>query len=334
MLRRATVLLACGKRDMFLDVALPALGSTLRALSREADAMGNMTAAARKRLRNVGRTRGGRRGGGTGLPAEGGVFVGYVSDKRRRRQRAAQLEGFPVPGVDSVMQPASDSEGEDHLPPGVTVLPGLLKEDRPFTLLIDAVQALLDDTRPGEARELAQAAIDILRTPVFRPVKRDVLKLLLFEADLAEREFPSALTSLRSACNRWPRSPLVWNALARHLLAAGGARQAAKYLAPLRNKHPAAAGCLALGHCHLLNWQYADALGEYFHALRAAPDEPLILLCIGVAMINRACSRKVDRHGAVLQAFSFLTDYAGKRGDDREATINFGRAAHHLGLLT
>lgn len=46
-------------------------------------------------------------------------------------------------------------------------------------------------------------------------------------------------------------------------------RAAAKFLAPLRQRHPT---CLPLmlmvGHCHLLNTSYPEALSEYFHAYR------------------------------------------------------------------
>lgn len=55
----------------------------------------------------------------------------------------------------------------------------------------------------------------------------------------------------------------------RYLTETGGVRAAAKFLAPLRQRHPT---CLPLmlmvGHCHLLNTSYAEALGEYFHAYR------------------------------------------------------------------
>lgn len=46
-------------------------------------------------------------------------------------------------------------------------------------------------------------------------------------------------------------------------------RQAQKMLAPLRQRQPTCLPLmLLLGHCHLLNTQYAEALGEYFHAYR------------------------------------------------------------------
>lgn len=58
---------------------------------------------------------------------------------------------------------------------------------------------------------------------------------------------------------------------------------------------------------NVLQGAYAAALNEYFHAYKYARDEPLVLLCIAVTMLNQAMSKKVaDRDRAVLQIFAFL----------------------------
>ena len=47
-------------------------------------------------------------------------------------------------------------------------------------------------------------------------------------------------------------------------------------------------------------------------AYNQAPDEPLTLLCIGVAHLNQAMSRKVpDRDAALLAAFAFIQVHLG-----------------------
>ena len=51
----------------------------------------------------------------------------------------------------------------------------------------------------------------------------------------------------------------------------------------------------------------SQALGEFFHAYRLSPHQPLTLLCIALAYIQQAMTRKVDdRNRTVLQAFAFL----------------------------
>ncbi len=51
----------------------------------------------------------------------------------------------------------------------------------------------------------------------------------------------------------------------------------------------------------------SQALGEYFHAFRLNPHQPLTLLCIALGYMQQAMTRKVDdRNRVVLQAFAFL----------------------------
>lgn len=57
----------------------------------------------------------------------------------------------------------------------------------------------------------------------------------------------------------------------------------------------------------VLQSAHAQAIGEYFQAYRSGTQQPLILLCIAVAYIQHAMTRKVDdRNRTVLQAFAFL----------------------------
>ena len=56
-------------------------------------------------------------------------------------------------------------------------------------------------------------------------------------------------------------------------------------------------------------WQgaHGSALKEYMSAYHLAPEEPLCLLCVAVAHLNQAVSRRVpDRDAAVLAAFAFF----------------------------
>lgn len=75
--------------------------------------------------------------------------------------------------------------------------------------------------------------------------------------------------------------------------------------------------CLTLrqGHVHNMARNFPEALSEYFHAYRFLPNEPLLLMCIGVTFLNLATGRKVpDRNRAVLQGFAFLQVNAGGDG--------------------
>ncbi|PSC75147.1 general transcription factor 3C polypeptide 3 isoform X1 [Micractinium conductrix] len=334
VLRRANILYACGKNEAYLDVTVPVLSSTLRALEEEhRQAQGEGDPRLAKRLRYL-NNRAALRAAVVGGASGDGVFVGYRKYDRRKQhireldERAAAI--LAAQGATS----GAESEGEDEGSPGL-VLRELLKEEAPFMMLLQTGQVLLAERQYQEARELLQAALDVCGKRWTDKWKKDAVRVLLFEAALGQRDFAAALASLRPVANRWPRSPLVWNGFSRYLTETGGVRAAQRMLQPLRSRHPACLPLMLLmGHCHLLNTQYSEALAEYFHAYRLSPQEPLVLLCIAAALLNRGSTKRVpDRHRAVLQAFAFLQEYSEARCNPQEAAYNLGRAAHQLGLL-
>lgn len=83
--------------------------------------------------------------------------------------------------------------------------------------------------------------------------KKDVLRLVLAEAALAQGNAAAAHGLIRVVAAHWPYSPAVWNVYARVAAALGGLRHNLKSLVPLRHKHPA---CLPLAlltaHSHAL----------------------------------------------------------------------------------
>lgn len=88
--------------------------------------------------------------------------------------------------------------------------------------------------------------------------------------------------------------------------------------------------CLALK-------SYQSALFYLLHAYDFCPHDPLICLCLAIASIGRAMQRQADnRHHLIAQASTFLSRYRDLRGPDApdEVEYNFGRAFHHLGLLS
>ena len=53
--------------------------------------------------------------------------------------------------------------------------------------------------------------------------------------------------------------------------------------------------------------QWSLALHELFQAHHVAQEEPLVLLCLGVALLQKSMSRKAeDRNRTILQAFAFM----------------------------
>lgn len=95
------------------------------------------------------------------------------------------------------------------------------------------------------------------------------------------------------------------------------------------------------GHIYMNNRSYMHALKCYLHAYNTAPNDPLVLFCIGIGFLHRSTQRKTEnRHQDVLQAITFLQKYLKIRSasDDpwllQEARYNLGRAMHGLNLTT
>ena len=65
------------------------------------------------------------------------------------------------------------------------------------------------------------------------------------------------------------------------------------------------------------NGAYSE-IGEYFFALEQQPDDPLLLLCIGVAYVNYAMGKSVvDKHYMVMRGFAFLYRYSELRNHNQ-----------------
>ena len=359
VLQRAGVLKACGRQDLLVNLALPSLQATLGALAMSDPLFDGGTGRNKTKGRGGGRQ---RKNKGANPVAGDAVFVGYTGDVRKRNRRrtpaAVEEEGEgdgeeqgPGAGVGSGGGALPMDEGGSVLGGGIEifpgmnissremllsapVLPGLLKEDDSFQLLVDTMLSMLSSGRSKEARQLAELAVDVLAKKSPNRAKRDIMRLLAGRAALAEGDLSAAFMMLKSPATRWNASPAPWNAFSQVQVAAGGTRQAIKFLGPLRSRNPGSLPlALMVGNAHLQTGAYAAALGDYSQAYRFAPDEPLVLFCIAIALVNLAASRHVpDRNAAVLQAFGFIQEYSRRRREPVEAAYNAGRAAQHLSL--
>lgn len=87
---------------------------------------------------------------------------------------------------------------------------------------------------------------------------------------------------------------------------------------------------------------YQAALAYVLRAYARAPTDPLICLVVAIACFGRMTNRQTDnRHHLFLQGLSFLSRYRQLRCDEgargvawMEATYNFGRSLHSLGLFS
>ncbi|GJN09513.1 hypothetical protein PR202_ga27527 [Eleusine coracana subsp. coracana] len=81
--------------------------------------------------------------------------------------------------------------------------------------------------------------------------------------------------------------------------------------------------------------QHQDAARDYLEAYKLEPENPLINLCVGTALINLALGfRLQNKNQCMVQGFAFLYKYLCLCANSQEALYNIARAYHHIGFTT
>ncbi|DBB12946.1 TPA: hypothetical protein ACH3X3_005694 [Trebouxia sp. C0006] len=337
LFHRAGLMLRLGQQDEFLELMLPMVSATIRGAEERGEGQADPAAALdpsvakalRRRQRGVSRKK---------VFAEADtVFKGYTTRDRRSahvRQADEAAEAVLAAGANGDITGAADMQGAADMASATGGASGLFKQDLQFQMLVQTCCLLLKQGRLTEAKSLIDSSIRLFAKRWVDKSRRDVLQMVLAEIHIAEQEYVVAYELLKPVCYRWPDSTHVWNTYCRVLAGMGGIRHTAKFILPLRAKNPSSLPLMLLaGHC-LSQTSQSQALGEFFHAFRLNPHQPLTLLCIALGYMQQAMTRKVDdRNRVVLQAFAFLQEYAQHREHEHESNYNLGRAAHHLGLV-
>ncbi|KAG2491648.1 hypothetical protein HYH03_010018 [Edaphochlamys debaryana] len=111
---------------------------------------------------------------------------------------------------------------------------------------------------------------------------------------------PGHLAAVRALTARWPHSIGLWSLFCAAHAQGTDLRSWGAHIGNLRRKNPASVPLMVLqGHVYLLSRHFDAAASEYFHAFRFAPGEPLLLLCLGVALLSAAMAQTIaGGHGA------------------------------------
>ncbi|KAK7303705.1 hypothetical protein RJT34_14618 [Clitoria ternatea] len=92
---------------------------------------------------------------------------------------------------------------------------------------------------------------------------------------------------------------------------------------------------LISGHQFTLFSHHQDAARKYLEAYKLLPENPLVNLCVGTALINLALGfRLQNKHQCVVQGLAFLYNNLRICENSQESLYNIARAYHHVGLVT
>ncbi|XP_027190594.1 uncharacterized protein [Cicer arietinum] len=92
---------------------------------------------------------------------------------------------------------------------------------------------------------------------------------------------------------------------------------------------------LISAHQFTLCSHHQDAARKYLEAYKLLPENPLVNLCVGTALINLALGfRLQNKHQCVGQGLAFLCNNLRICQNSQESLYNIARAYHHVGLVT
>eukprot|EP00891_Asterochloris_glomerata_P001408 jgi/Astpho2/1408/Aster-06258 len=341
LLRRADMVLKLGHEEAYLDMMLPVLANTLKhfgQLERMSATAVTGTKAAQAALRRRAKLARKRMQAAPEQQDTTNIFKGYVSkDPRLLRQQARDsrlLEEAAAVGV-APHELMSDSEPESGNAAETMVLMGIFRGQKEFEALVQSCRLLAQQGQLKQATQLVHASLDTFAKRWLDRSKRDVLRMILAEIAEARGDHLDALALLRCVTDRWPTSVPCWNMYSRVAASMGGIKQASKFLLPLKTRCPRSLPLLLLaGQSYLMQGQWDLALHELFQAYQLAKEEPLVMLCLSVALLQKSMSRKAeDRNKIILQAFAFMQEYGRRCGNQLEADYNMARATHFLGMM-
>ncbi|XP_015168450.1 general transcription factor 3C polypeptide 3 isoform X3 [Solanum tuberosum] len=230
----------------------------------------------------------------------------------------------------------SDSEfPEEHVyrePP----LPDLLKDEEHLCLIVDLCKALISLQRYWDALEIINLCLK-LASSTLSVEKKEELQALGAQVGYNIADPIHGFDCARSIVGQHPYSFAAWNCYYKVISRLDNRHSKhSKFLSHMRAKHKDCIPPIIIaGHQFTTISHHQDAAREYLEAYKLMPDNQLINLCVGSAIVNVALGfRLLNKHQCVLQGMAFLHNNLRLSGNSQEALFNFGRACHHVGLVS
>lgn len=109
-----------------------------------------------------------------------------------------------------------------------------------------------------------------------------------------QSDYVVACESIRVACSKDPCNASLWNVFGHITSCTGGLNRHHKFILRMKAIQPESIPlAMLLGHYHAMNGNWMAAVAEYRHVFRDDLKDPLVSLCIGLAFLHHAMTRKV-----------------------------------------
>ncbi|XP_058089981.1 uncharacterized protein LOC131236676 isoform X3 [Magnolia sinica] len=230
-------------------------------------------------------------------------------------------------------------ESDDESPPKALrepPLPKLLKDEEHYQLTLDLCKALASLQRSREALEIINHTLRLAHKTL-SVEEEEELRSLGAQIACNTTDPMHGYDHVRHRVRHHPYSSAAWNGYYK-VVSRFGSRlpKHDKFLPGMRDAHPDCVHPVIIrGHQSTMKCKHQDAAREYLQAYKVQPDNPLVNLCAGTALINLALGLRVrNRHQCIAQGFAFLYNYMRLCKSSQEAFYNIARAYQHVGLVT
>ncbi|KAI3767540.1 hypothetical protein L2E82_17738 [Cichorium intybus] len=245
--------------------------------------------------------------------------------KREERRAAASADGVACQSDES-----DDDSPAYREPP----LPNLLKDEELLMLIIDLCRGLVSIQRYWEALEIITSTLKLAQSTLTTEKQEELRSLgaqIAYNIDAPTNGWDCA----RYIVTQNPYSFAAWNIYYK-IMSRSRLDKHNKFLLEKLAKHEDCVPALLIkGHVFTMHSQHQIAARYYLKAYRLMPENALLNLCAGTALINLALGLRLhNKHQCVLQGLAFLYNNLRLSDNSQEALYNLARAYHHVGLIS
>ncbi|CAI0627739.1 unnamed protein product [Linum tenue] len=249
--------------------------------------------------------------------------------KKEEQKAAARAEG-----IDWNSDLSDDDESAEVREP--PPLPNLLEDEEHHNLIIDLCKALQSLQRYWEALEIISLTRKLASSNKLPTEKRQELQSLAAQISYYTADPKHSLDCVKSVVQQRPYSFAAWNCFYK-ITSRLEKTFPRKFLRYMRAKYKDCVPPIVIsGHQFTAGSLHQDASREYLEAYKLLPENPLVNLCAGTALINLALGfRLQNKHQCVAQGLAFLhNNLRLTSGKSQEALYNIARGYQQVGMST
>ncbi|KAF7824751.1 general transcription factor 3C polypeptide 3 [Senna tora] len=248
-----------------------------------------------------------------------------LKEKRKAEALAA--------GIDWI---SDESDDEPQVKVRKPRLSNFLKDEEHHQLIIDLCKALASLRRYWEALEIINLTLRLAHNALSTE-KKEELRSLGAQMAYNTTDPKHGFDCVRYIVQQHPYSFAAWNCYYKVIsrLENRDTRHS-KFLRAMQGKFvDCVPPFLISGHQFTIFSHHQDAARKYLEAYKLLPENPLINLCVGTALINLALGfRLQNKHQCIVQGLAFLYNNLRICENSQESLYNLARAYHHVGLVT